>query len=61
MEIGYGIDVKTHDDPYILTAEHAVESISATTNAGSYLVDVIPWCKLRRVIAPGFRNTNFFN
>lgn len=45
MEISYGIEVKPHDDPYILIAEHAVESISATTNAGSYLVDVIPWCE----------------
>lgn len=42
MEISYGIDVEPHDDPYILTAEHAVESISATTNAGSYLVDALP-------------------
>ena len=42
MEITYGIHVKPHDDPYITTAEHAVESISATTNAGSYLVDVLP-------------------
>lgn len=42
MEIAYGIDVLPNDDPYVLTAEHAVESISETTNAGSYLVDVIP-------------------
>lgn len=42
MEISYGIDVEPHDDPYILTAEHAVECISATTNAGSYLVDALP-------------------
>lgn len=45
MEIAYGIDVRPKDDPYILVAEHAVESISATTNAGSYLVDVLPICK----------------
>lgn len=42
MDIAYGIDVKPRGDPYIATAEHAVESISATTNAGSYLVDVLP-------------------
>ena len=42
MDIAYGIDVAPRDDPYIATAEHAVESISATTNAGSYLVDVLP-------------------
>lgn len=45
MEIAYGIDVLPRDDPYILTAEHAVASISATTNAGSYLVDVLPFCE----------------
>lgn len=42
MEISYGIEVQPRNDPYILTAEHAIESISATTNAGSYLVDVLP-------------------
>ncbi|KAJ3552033.1 hypothetical protein NM688_g4375 [Phlebia brevispora] len=45
MKIAYAIDVKGKDDPYILTAEHAVESISATTNAGSYLVDILPFLK----------------
>ena len=41
MKIAYAIDVTEKNDPYILTAEHAVESISATANAGSYLVDTI--------------------
>ena len=45
MKIAYAIDVKEKDDPYILTAEHAIESISATTNAGSYLVDTLTFCK----------------
>lgn len=51
MEIAYGIDVLPNGDPYVLTAEHAVESISETTNAGSYLVDVIP---LRECLIPSF-------
>jgi hypothetical protein len=42
IDIAYGIDVKPRDDPYIKTAEHALESVSAATNPGSYLVDVIP-------------------
>lgn len=45
MKIAYSIDVKDTHDPYIVTAEHAVGSISATTNAGSYLVDTITFCK----------------
>ncbi len=42
MSIGYDIEVQPHDDPYVQTAEEAVASITETTNAGSYLVDVIP-------------------
>ena len=45
MSIAYDIDVKTLHDPYIIIAEAAAESISETTNAGSYLVDVIPICE----------------
>ncbi len=45
MKIAYAIDVKEKDDPYVLTAEHAIASISATTNAGSYLVDTLNFCK----------------
>ena len=45
LKIAYGIDVKGQHDKYITTAEHAVEAISATTNAASYLVDVLPFCE----------------
>ncbi|OJT14150.1 O-methylsterigmatocystin oxidoreductase [Trametes pubescens] len=45
MSIGYDIEVQPHDDPYVQTAEEAVASITETTNAGSYLVDVIPILK----------------
>ncbi|KAI0646809.1 cytochrome P450 [Trametes meyenii] len=45
MSVGYDINVEPHDDPYIQTAEDAVASIAETTNAGSYLVDVIPILK----------------
>ncbi|PSR72560.1 hypothetical protein PHLCEN_2v11553 [Hermanssonia centrifuga] len=45
MRIAYGINVESKDDPYIVTAEHAVGSITATTNAGSYLVDTLPFLK----------------
>lgn len=42
MSIGYDIEVQPQNDPYVQTAEEAVASIAETTNAGSYLVDVIP-------------------
>jgi hypothetical protein len=42
IEVAYGINVKPQDDPYIWIAEHALESVSATANPGSYLVDVLP-------------------
>ncbi|KAI8998876.1 cytochrome P450 [Trametes punicea] len=45
MSIGYDIEVQPDNDPYIQTAEEAVASIAETTNAGSYLVDVIPILK----------------
>ncbi|OSD02813.1 cytochrome P450 [Trametes coccinea BRFM310] len=45
MSIGYDIEVQPEDDPYVQTAEEAVASIAETTNAGSYLVDVIPILK----------------
>ena len=45
MSIAYDIDVKSLHDPYVLTAEAAVKPITETTNAGSYLVDVLPVCE----------------
>ena len=45
MSIGYDIEVQDKDDPYVRTAEEAIGSIVETTNAGAYLVDVIPWRK----------------
>ena len=42
MSIAYDINIRSLDDHYIHIAEAAAESIAATTNAGSYLVDVLP-------------------
>ena len=42
MSIAYDIDIRSCDDHYITIAEAAGETIAATTNAGSYLVDVLP-------------------
>lgn len=45
MKTAYAIDVLPQDDPYIETAELAINAISATTNAGAYLVDILPICE----------------
>ena len=42
ISITYDIDIKSLQDPYILTAEAAGESISETATPGSFLVDVLP-------------------
>ena len=43
MSTVYDIDVVSLDDPYIHTAEEAGDSISETTIAGAFLVDIIPF------------------
>lgn len=37
LAITFGIEVKPKDDPYVLMAEKALQSIAAAGNAGSYL------------------------
>ncbi|KAI0637236.1 cytochrome P450 [Trametes polyzona] len=53
MSIAYDIEVQSHDDPYIQTAEEAVESIAETTNAGSYVVDILPFLRFLPEWFPG--------
>ncbi|TCD67113.1 hypothetical protein EIP91_000576 [Steccherinum ochraceum] len=45
MRAAYGIDIQDHDDPYIEIGEKSLQALSAATNAGSYLVDVMPFLK----------------
>jgi hypothetical protein len=40
----YGITTKPTDDPYIETAEVAMQAMAATGNAGAYAVDSWPFC-----------------
>ncbi len=42
MRTAYGIDILPEDDPYIKIAEESLQGLSATVNAGAYLVDSIP-------------------
>lgn len=45
LSIAYGIEVKEHNDPYVIAAEEAAGAVSATLNPGSYLVDLFPFRK----------------
>jgi hypothetical protein len=42
LQVVYGIKVLARQDPYIDTAEKAIEGLIVATNPGSFLVDVIP-------------------
>ncbi|KAH9834604.1 cytochrome P450 [Rhodofomes roseus] len=43
--VAYGLDVQPKDDPYVATAERALHAMAMAGNAGSFLVDSIPWLK----------------
>ncbi|KAJ7251443.1 cytochrome P450 [Mycena rebaudengoi] len=45
MSIAYGIDTLPSDDPYVETAEAALDAITQAAVPGRYLVDVIPVLK----------------
>ena len=42
MEITYGMDIKSHEDKFLQTAEHAVEQASRVMIPGAFLVDIFP-------------------
>ena len=41
----YSIDVQPYNDPYIKTAEEAMEAFTPLVVAGAFLVDIIPILK----------------
>ncbi|KAJ7251383.1 hypothetical protein C8J57DRAFT_1353396 [Mycena rebaudengoi] len=45
MSIVYGIDTLSSNDPYMETAEAAIDAITRAAVPGRYLVDVIPILK----------------
>ena len=42
MEITYGLDIKSHEDKFLQTAEHASEYINRVMVPGAFLVDTFP-------------------
>ncbi|KAF8259817.1 cytochrome P450 [Lactarius quietus] len=42
LDIAYGLDIRTPDDPYLKRAEECLQIIVEAGNPGSYLVDILP-------------------
>jgi hypothetical protein len=44
LDIAYGLDIRTSDDPYLKRAEECLGIIDKAGNPGSFLVDIVPAC-----------------
>ncbi|KAL1751148.1 cytochrome P450 [Schizophyllum commune] len=53
LGITYGLNIRTKDDPHVLTAEAAMRSFSLTSNPGAYLVNSVPALKYVPEWVPG--------
>ncbi|KAL1702026.1 cytochrome P450 [Schizophyllum commune] len=53
LGITYGLNIRTKDDPHVLTAEAAMRSFSLTSNQGAYLVNSVPALKYVPEWVPG--------
>jgi hypothetical protein len=42
LNIAYGIDVRSADDPYLMMAENSLKVSEAASIPGSFLVDTLP-------------------
>jgi len=45
ISVTYGIDVLPKNDPYIATAENAIQPLFVAAIPGTFLVDTFPWLK----------------
>ena len=44
LDIAYGLDIRTSDDPYLKRAEECLQIIDKAGNPGAFLVDIVPAC-----------------
>jgi hypothetical protein len=51
LDIAYGLDIRTADDPYLKRAEECLQIIDKAGNPGSFLVDIIPACMHLHVLS----------
>jgi len=45
LDISYGLDIGTSDDPYIKRAEECLQIIDKAGNPGAFFVDIVPACE----------------
>jgi hypothetical protein len=57
LDIAYGLDIRTTDDPYLKRAEECLQIIDKAGNPGSFLVDIIPTRTRRRSFPSSFLNS----
>ncbi|KAF8259814.1 CyP450 monooxygenase [Lactarius quietus] len=53
LDIAYGLDIRTSDDPYLKRAEECLKIIDQAGNPGSFLVDIFPALKYVPEWMPG--------
>ena len=54
LDIAYGLDIRTWDDPYLMRAEECLHLIAKAGNPGAFLVDILPACTPPHSILSGF-------
>ena len=42
MEITYGLNIESHEDKFLQTAEHAMKRLERVVIPGAFLVDTFP-------------------
>ncbi|KAI0348398.1 cytochrome P450 [Trametopsis cervina] len=53
LRIAYGIEAQEQNDPFMYISERSTEAASAAINAGSYMVDILPFLKYVPEWVPG--------
>ncbi|KAH9043963.1 CyP450 monooxygenase [Lactarius pseudohatsudake] len=53
LDIAYGLDICTSDDPYLQRAEECLQILDTAANPGTFLVDIIPALKYVPEWVPG--------
>lgn len=53
MDITYGIEILPENDPYVQTAEAALEGVQIASTPGAFLVEVFPLLKFVPAWVPG--------
>ena len=59
MSLAYGLDIKSHEDPFLSSASRALDLMEEVTVPGAFLVDTFPICKSQNesAISPAKRHT----